>query len=199
MEIMTTQENGAFKKSYSFSIEPTPNPQSLKFVTDETLLEEPVAFTDATEAKASPLAEKLFGFPWMSGVFIGQNFITISKQDWVEWEVLAEPLKSLLEEHFNEGHPLLSAVNPNAETSEVTYDSQDPAIRTILEILEKDIRPAVAMDGGDIIFQKYENNIVYLRMKGSCSGCPSSTYTLKVGIETRLKEALPEIKEVISI
>jgi len=181
---------------YAVRIEPTPNPQSMKFVFNETIADEPVAFTNSNEAKQSPLAEKLFGFPWMAGVFIGQNFITISKQEWVEWEVLMEPLRSLLEEHFNEGQPLFAVAEPAQSHAE---HNGDPIVKQIVEILEREIRPAVAMDGGDVLFQKYQDHVVYLRLKGSCSGCPSATYTLKMGIETRLKDSIPEIKEVVSI
>jgi NFU1 iron-sulfur cluster scaffold homolog, mitochondrial len=185
---------------YTVFPEETPNPQSMKFVLNKKITDEPVAFTDATEAKASPLAEKLFGFPWMAGVFIGQDFITISKQEWVDWDVLTEPLRSLLEEHLNEGQPIFAEVSASSgQSSDSVITSDDPTTQKIMEIIEKEVRPAVAMDGGDIIFQRYENNIVYLRMKGSCSGCPSSTYTLKQGIETRLKESVPEIKEVVAV
>lgn len=189
---------------YTVIAEETPNPQSLKFVVRndqdaKKLTSEPVAFVDATEAKASPLAEKLFGFPWMAGVFIGQDFITISKQDWVDWDVLTDPLRSLLEEHLNEGLPLFAEVSASTSADSAHATSDDPVTQKIMEIIEREVRPAVAMDGGDILFQKYENNIVYLRMKGSCQGCPSSTYTLKMGIETRLKEAVPEIQEVVAV
>lgn len=185
--------------SYTVHVEPTPNPQSMKFVFDKQITEEPFAFTDATEAKTSPLAEKLFGFPWMAGVFIGTDFVTISKQEWVDWDVLQEPLRSLLEEHLNDGLPIFGGEAQPETQGHGGEDSNDPVVRQIVAILEKDIRPAVAMDGGDILFHKYEDNIVYLRLKGSCSGCPSSTYTLKMGIETRLREQIPEIKEVVSI
>ncbi len=198
MEISMQSNSTPHPQPIQVTVENTPNPQSMKFVVNRTIVEEPVAFTDVTEAKASPLAEKLFGFPWMAGVFIGHNFITISKQEWVDWDVLQEPLRSLLEEHLTEGLPILgSAETLPPEPS--TPQSDDPTVQKIIDIIEREVRPAVAMDGGDIIFQKYEDKIVYLRLKGSCAGCPSSTYTLKMGIETRLKEYIPEIKEVVSI
>ena len=187
---------------YNVIAEPTPNPQSMKFVVHQnsapaSLTQEPVAFVDSNESKGSPLAEKLFGFPWMAGVFIGENFVTITKQDWVDWDVLVEPLRALLEEHLNEGLPVLGA-GPTASDSN-TPDVADPTVRKIVEFIESEVRPAVAMDGGDILFHKYEDQIVYLRMKGSCSGCPSSTATLRIGIESRLKEFIPEIKEVVAV
>jgi Fe-S cluster biogenesis protein NfuA len=183
--------------AYSVTFENTPNPQSMKFVANQNLVSEPVAFVSSTEASGSPLAEKLFGFPWMSGVFVGHDFITVTKQDWVEWDVLAEPLRDLIEEHLNEGLGILGETRSAEDTAQPQSD--DPIVQKIIEIIERDVRPAVAMDGGDILFQRYENKIVYLRMKGSCAGCPSSTQTLKMGIETRLKEAVPEIIEVVAV
>lgn len=178
--------------------EPTPNPQSYKFVVNRQIVDSPLAFTNSTEAEHSPLASKLFGFPWMQGVFIGQDFVTISKQDWVDWDVLAEPLRDLLEEHFNLGLPVLGSERPVVD-EETHNESDDPTVRQIVNIIDHEIRPAVQMDGGDIVFKDYKDHIVYLKMKGSCAGCPSSTYTLKMGIETRLKEAVPEIIEVVSV
>jgi len=190
---MTTTSN-----SYQVHFEPTPNPQSMKFVVDKNIVIEPVAFVSSTEAQGHPLPEKLFGFPWVQGVFIGVDFITVTKQDWVEWDVLTAPLNEMIEEHLNEGYGLIREDNPSDESVSLEEDS-DPKVKIIKDILENVIRPAVAMDGGDVLFHKYVDQVVYLRMKGSCAGCPSSTYTLKVGIETRLKEALPEIKEVVAV
>ncbi|MGE3975339.1 MAG: NifU family protein [Bdellovibrionales bacterium] len=183
--------------AYSVTYENTPNPNSMKFMVNQNIIEEPVAYTSSTEASSSPLAEKLFGFPWMAGVFVGTDFITITKQDWVDWDVLSEPLRDLIEEHLNDGLGIVGSAP--AAAPEAHPQSDDPVVQKIIEIIERDVRPAVAMDGGDILFQKYENNVVYLRMKGSCAGCPSSTYTLKMGIETRLKDAVPEIKEVVAV
>lgn len=175
--------------------EPTPNPLSLKYIVSESISEIPSEYSNAQAAESSPLASKIFGFPWTSSVFIGTNFITVTKQDWVDWDVLADPLASLIKEHIDNGEPIqLQILNSN------TSDEADsPEVRKIKEVIHRDIRPAVAVDGGDIVFHKFENNIVYIYMRGSCSGCPSSTYTLKMGIETRLKEALPQISEVIAL
>lgn len=182
--------------------ERTPNPQTMKFNVNRSLLENPVNFSNSTEAERSPLASKLFGFPWTAGVFIGQDFITITKQDWVEWEMLAEPLAGLLKEHFQMNEPLL-VDRPESPTlddgANQIQEDDSPAVRVIKTVINAEIRPAVAMDGGDIVFHRYEDQIVYVYMKGSCSGCPSSTATLKQGIEVRLKEALPEIREVIAL
>lgn len=182
--------------------EPTPNPQTMKFNVNRELVNEAVHFTSSLEAERSPLASKLFGFPWTAGVSIGTNFLTVTKQDWVDWDMLAEPLAGLLREHFESGEPILLENGPDKAPGSAAgaYDESDsPQVRLIKQLIETEIRPAVAMDGGDIIFHKYENNRVYIYMRGACSGCPSSTITLKQGIETRMKEALPEIEEVISL
>ncbi len=182
--------------------EPTPNPNSMKFVVNRRLVSESVNFTDSQSALRSPLATKIFGFPWSSAVYIGPDFITITKQDWVEWDMLAEPLAGLLKEHFESGDPILldiPSVDANAADVSDETDEDSPEVRTIKRLIREEIRPAVATDGGDIIFHKYENQNVYIYMRGACSGCPSSTMTLKQGIETRMKEVLPQINEVIAL
>lgn len=183
--------------------EATPNPSSLKFVADHPLMDGTMEFATAQDAEKSPIASKLFGFPWTSRVMLGPDFITVTKQDWVDWDVLAEPLLGLIKEHLEMGLPLV--LNPE-DISAASFGEADDILETdsdivkqIKAILARDIRPVVALDGGDISFGKYENGIVYLHMKGSCSGCPSSQATLKEGIEVRLKELLPEIKEVMSL
>jgi len=176
--------------------EATPNPNSMKFNLPEVIGQEQVFFDDPLQAQRSPLAQKIFGFPWASAVFIGPNFVTVSKQDWVEWEVLAEPLSQLIQEHLEAGEAVLLS----APSEDKTVDENDSDIvKQIKNILDQEIRPAVAMDGGDIQFHKYENQIVYLHLYGACAGCPSSTITLKQGVETRLKQSIPEIKEVVSM
>ncbi len=179
--------------------EATPNPQALKFVTTTIMTSESVNFTDAQAATRSPLAHKIFSFPWAAGVFIGPNFVTVTKQEWVEWEILADPLSELIKEHLESEQPVILAL-PSQEASDTEDNPNDtPVIREIKKILREEIRPAVAMDGGDITFDRYDEGRVYLQMKGSCSGCPSSMYTLKEGIETRLKERIPEIQEVVAV
>ncbi len=178
--------------------EPTPNPNSMKFVVNRILVNEAINFTDSRSAERSPLAAKIFGFPWSSGVYIGPDFITITKQDWVDWETLAEPLAGLLREHFESGDPILSDIKPIEDHTDENEDDT-AEVKMIKQLIRDEIRPAVAMDGGDIIFHKYENNNVYIYMQGACAGCPSSTLTLKQGIETRMKEVLPQINEVIAL
>lgn len=180
--------------------EATPNPQSMKFVLTAQIANENVNFTKPEETTRSPLARKLFGFPWAAGIFIGPNFVTVTKQEWVEWEILADPLAELIKEHVLSGEPVLVAAEVGQESTANDDEPNDsPIIRQIKQILREEIRPAVAMDGGDISFVKYEAGCVYLEMKGACSGCPSSMITLKEGIEVRLKDRIPEIKEVFSI
>lgn len=181
--------------------EATPNPQSMKFNFTLDIANESVFFDDPQKVSRSPLAQKLFGFPWMKAVYIGQNFVTITKQEWVDWTVLAEPLSDLLAEHVERKEPILTDA---LETTEIPtasdYDENDSEIvRKIKTVLNNEIRPAVAMDGGDITFGKYENQRLYIHMQGACSGCPSSTMTLKEGIEVRMKELIPDLIEVISI
>lgn len=179
--------------------EATPNPQSIKFIAMSTIASETAYFDDPQKCARSPLAQKLFGFPWMSGVLIGPNFVTITKQDWVDWETLAEPLSRLIEEHLDQGEAVLHDLPEATSTQADIQEGDSEPVRLIKTVLEQEIRPAVAMDGGDILFHSYENQVLYLQLQGSCSGCPSSTMTLKMGIETRLKEVLPELKEVVSV
>lgn len=184
--------------------EATPNPQAMKFVvTDRMIANEVAQFSTADEALRSPLARKLFGFPWAAQVMIGPNFVTVTKQDWVDWSVLAEPLANLIEEHIiSDQAVLLPASDFSSEPSTNQNDeneSDTTVVKEIKRILNQEIRPAVAMDGGDISFHSYQDGRLMLEMRGSCSGCPSSTYTLKEGIETRLKASIPELIEVLSV
>ncbi len=176
--------------------EMTPNPHTLRFWTSRQLTEEPADFKSAQETSASPLARKLFGFPWTAGVFIGRDFITVTKQDWVDWETLAEPLAGLIQEHLESGEIVIRA---KSSEGSIPLADDSAEILAIKKVLNEEIRPAVAQDGGDVLFHKFEDGIVHLFMQGSCAGCPSSTMTLKMGIETRLKEVVPSIREVVAV
>lgn len=177
--------------------EATPNPQSLKFIVTAEIATENVQFASSAEAIRSPLAQKILGFPWAKQVFIGPTFVSVTKEDWVEWQIIADPLAELIKEHIESRQPvLLEGVEAAADEED---ESDSPTVRQIKKILREEIRPAVAMDGGDIVFDRFDEGRVYLHMRGSCAGCPSSTYTLKEGIETRLKAALPEIQEVVAV
>jgi Fe-S cluster biogenesis protein NfuA len=180
------------------SLEFTPNPNTLKYSVNRQLLDKGAAnFTQKSEAeKRSPLATKLFGIPGISGVMIGKNFVTVTKVEEGDWDVVHKSTSTILESHLKSNEPILNA---DVVMEDAHKGGGTDIEKKIQEILDNEIRPAVAMDGGDITFEKYENGVVYLYMQGSCAGCPSSTATLKQGIETRLQEAIPEIKEVVSI
>lgn len=179
-------------------LEFTPNPNALKYVIDDhTLMARGTAsFTEKAAAEAAPLAKRLMAIPGVASCMIGQNFVSITKTDDGDWEVLDTRTREALKEHVASGDP---AVNPLSLEKPVRSGEGSELEKKIIEILDRDIRPAVAMDGGDIVFERFEDGIVYLYMQGSCSGCPSSTATLKFGIETRLKNAVPEVKEVVAL
>ncbi|OFZ11492.1 MAG: hypothetical protein A2Z20_12495, partial [Bdellovibrionales bacterium RBG_16_40_8] len=171
----------------------TPNPQTMKFRVATQIADETVFFEDPEQTVRSPLAQKLFGFPWAKAIMIGPDFVTITKQEWVEWAVLADPLTSLIAEHLQRDEGVL------IDMATLSSDDNDsPIIKKIKEILNRDIRPVVAADGGDIVFSRYVEGRLYLHLRGACSGCPSSVITLKNGIEVRMKEVIPEIVEVVS-
>ncbi|MBL7543986.1 MAG: NifU family protein [Bdellovibrionaceae bacterium] len=177
--------------------EATPNPSTYKFIFPEDMVIESREFSTPQEAEISPLAAKLFGFPWTSKVFIGKDFVSITKQDWVDWTVLAEPLNGLIQEHLDKGEKVLHDFDPTL-TQNNEHDA-DPIVRQLKQIIKNEIQPIVALDGGEIVFHSYKDNVVFIQMKGSCAGCPSSTATLKEGIEVRIKELIPEVKEVVAI
>lgn len=180
------------------SLEFTPNPNTLKYVVEKMLLEKGAAnFVSADSAAESPLALRIFKTPGVSAVMIGRNFVTITKADNVEWDQIHTPTEATIKE-FLVSDEVAITKTATLETVSSTGNNADIENR-IKEVLDNEIRPAVAQDGGDITFDRYENGVVYLLMQGSCAGCPSSTITLKMGIETRLKELIPEIIEVQSI
>ncbi len=179
--------------------ETTPNPDTLKFVINVTLSDTAMNFANAGEAAGvSPLASKILGFPWAAGLYLGREFLSVTKQDWVDWETLEAPLVELIKEHLTSGEPVVTGAKREVVDDEI-LETDEPVVRQIKEILRDDIRPAVAMDGGDIRFHSFKEGVVFLHMQGACSGCPSSMYTLKEGIETRLRNAIPEVKMVESI
>jgi Fe-S cluster biogenesis protein NfuA len=180
------------------SLEFTPNPNTLKYSVNRTLLEKGalnVLNKKDAEAK-SPLALKLLDIPGISAVMIGKDFVTVTKTEEGDWDVVHKNTSGTIESHLAASLPV---VNLDA-LSESAHGGGGSQIETkIKEILDAEIRPAVAMDGGDITFDRYEAGVVYLYMQGSCAGCPSSTATLKMGIETRLKEQIPEVLEVVAV
>ncbi len=176
--------------------ETTPNPASLKFLPGRMVLGAGTAeFRNVDEAEGSPLAERLFGVPGVGGVFFGSDFITVTKADG-EWQHLKPAVLGAIMEHFLSGMPVLRDVAP-ADTGDEFYSEDDAEIvETIKELIETRVRPAVAQDGGDITFQGFRDGVVFLNMRGSCAGCPSSTATLKHGIENLLRHFIPEVREI---
>ena len=178
--------------------ESTPNPATLKFLPGRAVMAQGTAnFPEPGAAERSPLAQRLFTLPGVTGVFLGADFITVSKDDSADWYQLKPSVLGVIMEHFTSGQPVIlgAAEGAAAEADE----DEDEVVQQIRELLETRVRPAVAQDGGDIIFHRYEDGVVYLHMQGSCSGCPSSTATLKAGIENMLRHYVPEVVEVRAI
>jgi Fe-S cluster biogenesis protein NfuA len=181
--------------------EATPNPATLKFLPGRIVLPEGTfEARDAGEAEASPLAVRLFGVPGVTGVFLGYDFITVTKADG-DWAHLKPAILGTIMDHFMSGAPVLTAGTSTTEPdADEFFDPADAGtVETIKELLETRIRPAVAGDGGDITFRGFKDGTVYLVMKGSCSGCPSSTATLKHGIQNLFRHFLPDVQQVEAV
>ena len=187
--------------------EATPNPATLKFLPGKVVLEDGTAdFRNADSAReSSPLAGRLFDIGGVSGVFFGYDFVTITKTDDPDWQHLKPAILGTIMEHFMSGQPVMANQGTSGELAataagEEFYDKEDEEIVvTIKELLDTRVRPAVAQDGGDITFRGYENGTVFLHMKGACAGCPSSTATLKHGIQNLLRHFVPEVQQVEQI
>jgi len=178
--------------------EQTPNPATLKFLPGCTVMEAGTAnFPERGAAARSPLAERLFLLPEIAGVFLGTDFITVTKNGDSEWHQLKPAVLAAIMEHFTAGRPVV--IGDPEDTGNKAVAEDDEIVSQIKELLETRVRPAVAMDGGDITFEDFEDGVVYLHMQGSCSGCPSSTATLKAGIENMLRHYIPEVTEVRAI
>lgn len=193
---------------YTIYAESTPNPTTMKFVANRVLLEEGLAeYLSFEEAKGSPLAMKLFGFPFVTGVFIQSNFITVMKSDMVSWQDVVIELREFIRDYLSQGGAVVTDFDPNAirtpeelAATTVHAEAMSELEEKIIAILDAEIAPAVAQDGGNITFKGYENGVVNVVLRGACSGCPSSTVTLKNGIETLLKNRLPgQVDEVVAI
>jgi Fe-S cluster biogenesis protein NfuA len=179
--------------------EATPNPATLKFLPGRAVLEAgTLDLRDRDEAVAqSPLAERLFGVAGVTGVFFGSDFIAVTKDDGGEWQQLKPMILGAIMEHFLSGAPLLNTANAEQSDGDEFFDAADAeTVATIKELIETRVRPAVANDGGDITFKGFKDGVVYLNMKGACSGCPSSTATLRHGIQNLLRHFLPDVTEV---
>ena len=176
--------------------ERTPNPNSIKWVLGRAVVDGSASaqFDAAPTSDVSPLAARLFEIDGVTGVFLASNFVTVTRRSDVEWADLAQPIVDAIKDCLADGGPALGpAFRPEAARA------QGEVVDRIRRILDEEVRPAVAMDGGDIVFSAFRDGIVELYLHGSCSGCPSSTATLKLGIEARLREAVPEVQGVIAL
>jgi len=177
--------------------EATPNPATLKFLPGRAVLDNgTLDLRDRDEAAQSPLAERLFAIGGVSGVFFGSDFIAVTKEGG-EWQQLKPMILGAIMEHFMSGAPLLAAGGGEAGETDEFFEAADAeTVATIKELIETRVRPAVANDGGDITFRGFKDGVVYLNMKGACSGCPSSTATLRHGIQNLLRHFIPDVTEV---
>jgi Fe-S cluster biogenesis protein NfuA len=181
--------------------EPTPNPATLKFLPGRSVLAAGTAdYRSSDEAAASPLAQRLFEVDGVAGVFLGPDFVAVTKaDDGGAWQHLKPAILGAIMEHYMSGAPAVAGESGNDAAGE-NYDPKDEeVVATIKELLDTRVRPAVANDGGDITFHGFREGTVYLHMRGACSGCPSSTATLKNGIENLLKHFCPEVQQVEAV
>lgn len=177
--------------------ESTPNPATLKFLPGQTVLDMGTAdFPSRETADKSPLAARIFAVDGVTAVFFGTDFVTVTKADTIEWDHVKPALLGAIMEHFQSGAPVMGDEGP-AAGGHADHSGEDAEIvGQIKELLDTRVRPAVAQDGGDITFHGFDRGVVYLHMQGACAGCPSSTLTLKMGIENLLRHYIPEVVEV---
>jgi Fe-S cluster biogenesis protein NfuA len=174
--------------------EDTPNPATLKFIPGVAVMKTgSVEFASLERADSSPLALRLFGVAGVKRVFFGSDFITVTKEADREWRIMKPTILGAIMEHFTTGQAVVMETAAEATSAQ---PSDNDVVRQIKDLLESRVRPAVAADGGDILFDRFEDGVVYLEMRGSCSGCPSSLATLKMGIENMLRHYVPEVMEV---
>ena len=179
--------------------EATPNPATLKFMPGQAVMgaQPPADFPNAEAAKASPLAAALFGLEHVTGVFFGVDFITVTKDD-IEWQLIKPAILTTIMDHFVAGLPVMHATQ-SADTQDVETGPDAEIVGAIKQLLDTRVRPAVAQDGGDIVFHGYQDGVVSLHMRGACAGCPSATATLKHGIENLLRHYIPAVVEVRAV
>ena len=177
--------------------EQTPNPQTLKFLPGKVVMDDGTAFfQNIDEGSNSPFAKRLFKIDGVEGVFFGSDFITITKNQAEDWQVMKPLILGSIMDHYNSNEQTIIAEQKKHNKSLQTDERDSDVVKQIKELLDTRVRPAVAMDGGDIVYNSFKDGIVYLHMQGACSGCPSSTATLKMGIENMLKHYVPEVQEV---
>lgn len=175
--------------------EATPNPATLKFIPGVAVMSSGTAdFRSRHDAGRSPLAQRLFDLDGVDGVFLGSDFVTVTKSMTADWQGLKPAVLGAVMEHFTQGLPVVEAMD-----EAVGADDDSPLVVQIKELIETRVRPAVAADGGDIVFNRFEDGVVFLQMRGSCAGCPSSTATLKHGIENMLRHFVPEVQSVQAV
>lgn len=181
--------------------ESTPNPASLKFIPGQLILTSGTAdYRSAADAVASPLAQRLFAIDGVNGVFLGYDFITVTRTDEAEWVVLKPLILGAIMEHLTSDAPVSQETGIQDNDNEESFDPKDAElVAQIKDLIDTRVRPAVARDGGDIVFRAFRDGVVYLHMQGSCSGCPSSTITLKNGIENMLRHFIPEVEAVEAV
>ncbi|MCU0899712.1 MAG: NifU family protein [Cypionkella sp.] len=177
--------------------ESTPNPATLKFLPGQTVLDLGTAdFPNAEAAQKSPLAKRIFAAGGVTGVFFGTDFVTVTKADATDWQHIKPAILGAIMEHYQSGAPVMEG-EAKAAGGHAEHTGEDgDIVRQIKELLDTRVRPAVAQDGGDITFHGFDRGVVYLHMQGACAGCPSSTLTLKMGIENLLRHYIPEVTEV---
>ncbi|MCB1783305.1 MAG: NifU family protein [Alphaproteobacteria bacterium] len=177
--------------------EETPNPATIKFIPGQTILEKgTLDFSSRAEAARAPLADRLFRIPGVIRVFLSGDFVSVSKGDDTDWSMLKPMILTALMEHLSTGQPIVDPALLEQSSAAAPSEDEDEIAIQIRELLDTRVRPMVARDGGDIVFDYFEDGVVYLHMRGACSGCPSSTATLKMGIENMLRHFIPEVNEV---
>ncbi|MEE8370641.1 MAG: NifU family protein [Sphingomonadales bacterium] len=181
--------------------EPTPNPDTLKFIPDRTVLETGgLHFADADTARKSPLASAIFELDCVAAVFLGSDFLSVTRRSDTDWEELKPRVLMTIMDHFVSGRPVIEGSDGDGEAPAGDFAEEDREIvEQIKAVLNEKVRPAVARDGGDIVFHGFRNGIVHLHLQGACAGCPSSTFTLKAGVENLLKYYVPEVVAVEAI
>lgn len=180
--------------------ETTPNPATLKFLPGMDVLPGASAdFTDEETAQISPLAGRIFRVAGVKGVFLGADFVTVTKDEGTDWAHAKPAILGAIMEHYQSGQPVMTGATTSGHTEGGIDDEDGAIVAQIKDLLDTRVRPAVARDGGDITFHGFERGVVYLHMKGACAGCPSSTYTLKMGIENLLRHYIPEVSEVRAV
>ena len=191
----TNMEDNSTLAPIDLYTEATPNPETLKFVLNRMLYaSKSVDYPTLESANGSPLAMDLFGFPFVKGVFIMNNFVTITKHPEIVWEDITPSLKAFIKKYVQDGRPIVI----DAPERPVATGDTNAIIEKIKEVLDNYVKPAVEMDGGAIAFKSYEEGVVSVLLQGSCSGCPSSTITLKSGIENLMKRMIPEVTSVVA-